>query len=1012
MKKFFKSLALVLAFAMLATSVNFAKADAANSKITAGTTQLFVGSDAKLELTVDKPSDAATAYSYTWSSSDEDTAKVDQSGAVTAGTKAGSATITCTVVNVKTNAKTTLTKAVKVYANAAKVEITNAPADGIVKIGGEVVDLNRTLTNVNGVTTTKASKGNTVVTDKTVWTSSNTEVADVDASGVITAKAAGDVVIYATTYDVLDTKNEKKTAQAALALKVVADAATPATPATPAATSKFAVKQTSETTAEITLATAVDKVELAKTLQFSLVLEVKSTGEKYDIKLPCQILSVTDNVAKVNCYSTFNEGKTYKFVNGSDEDTFVAYIGKVAYVKTFTDVAGTKQTAEVKYAKDSSANAKVYARYFNDRDMDITKTATGLPDGAYLEYAGEWDSNYTVAVDSLSVIGTDAIATITAGVAGPFVPQFSVTYYDAEGYTQKIPVFNTAVVTFSQEKDREIEAAMIPSLTGYTTTELVNSNQYELLKDLNVISISDTKDQAYQFIVAIKDNFGNAYYNIDNVRTGIPAAKDAEAANIYTVKNVNYVLGHDLSAADGVVSFESTDNDRIMVSDTGYFQLNTQGLCQVIVYFTKAGSTVKEPIGVISFTAQAARTDTTIKSDKGNTLDLATVTKLSTDTLPDATSRFDKTAAQGTLSFSFTDALKAPYAVAQPTITWTDIKSTGTPIPTPVVTWESKNGGATWEATVTVASDNVLKTLTAANWTGKVTIAQTEQNKALTQTVSVKVTDTYKLVSTETGYGLSKSSQIGFKANAAAVDLKADLLAGNTTDLKWTITESIQGKAFGKVVSSVEPTDYTDGARLAADTYYYELKKAGVEKPLQTDAKKAAGTFANGVISYTVNATKATTFSAYNTESISGNQLPAGTSAIKNVLVSKDANGSYTMYLYKTDKDAKKANVGSGQTVVTNSISNWVYTGLGEAKNLTNGALIDVFKTFTFAQAGTAVTFDKDHDLFDIDATVSQDGSKMFVRKITVYVQGKDSKGNYGAYNMYEVAVNKYIETK
>ena len=113
-----------------------------------------------------KPADWKTAYTFAWSSSDEDVITV-KNGGLTTAVGVGKADVVCVVTEKATGKATTLKNTVTVKANAADVVITNADdyANTAVEVG-DVVDLNRAMYDANG---TKAPKRGVVVTDYTRW---------------------------------------------------------------------------------------------------------------------------------------------------------------------------------------------------------------------------------------------------------------------------------------------------------------------------------------------------------------------------------------------------------------------------------------------------------------------------------------------------------------------------------------------------------------------------------------------------------------------------------------------------------------------------------------------------------------------------------------------------------------------------------------------------------------------------------------------------------------------------
>ncbi len=142
---------------------------------------LTVGGSVTLNATV-APSDA-TNRNVTWSSSDRSVATV--SGGVVTAVGVGTATITVTTADGGKTASCTVT------VSAPVVNVTGVTLDqesATVKVGG-------TLTLVATVEPSDATNQNVT------WASNNETVATVDATGKVTAKAAGEATITVTTED-------------------------------------------------------------------------------------------------------------------------------------------------------------------------------------------------------------------------------------------------------------------------------------------------------------------------------------------------------------------------------------------------------------------------------------------------------------------------------------------------------------------------------------------------------------------------------------------------------------------------------------------------------------------------------------------------------------------------------------------------------------------------------------------------------------------------------------------
>ena len=142
---------------------------------------LNVGETKTIAVTV---TPANSTDKLTWSSSNAEIATVDAEGKITA-VKAGEATVTVTTESGKS-----ASLKVTVLQPASEIVIDFA-ASGI---EGEDLTLNVGETKTIAVTVTPANS-----TDKLSWSSSNTEIATVDAEGKITAIKAGEATVTVTT---------------------------------------------------------------------------------------------------------------------------------------------------------------------------------------------------------------------------------------------------------------------------------------------------------------------------------------------------------------------------------------------------------------------------------------------------------------------------------------------------------------------------------------------------------------------------------------------------------------------------------------------------------------------------------------------------------------------------------------------------------------------------------------------------------------------------------------------
>ncbi|MFQ5704011.1 MAG: beta strand repeat-containing protein [Gemmatimonadales bacterium] len=122
---------------------------------------------------------AIAGASFTWSSGDVDVVTVDASGLATA-TGNGSANVTATNSGISGNASVTVSQAV------ASVEVT--PTSVVLNFMGETAQLTAVAKDANG---------NPIPGATITWSSSNSAVASVDVTGLVTAVAVGTVQITA-----------------------------------------------------------------------------------------------------------------------------------------------------------------------------------------------------------------------------------------------------------------------------------------------------------------------------------------------------------------------------------------------------------------------------------------------------------------------------------------------------------------------------------------------------------------------------------------------------------------------------------------------------------------------------------------------------------------------------------------------------------------------------------------------------------------------------------------------
>ena len=150
--------------------------------VTPGTAQLTaLGATVQLAAQVlDQNGQAMSGTPVSWTSSDASVATVDASGLTTAAGN-GTATITATAGNVSGMATVTVAQEVGAVAVTPNADTLSAFGD-TVRLSAEAVDAN----------------GHAVAGTEFAWASSDTLVATVDASGLVTAVDVGEAAVTAT----------------------------------------------------------------------------------------------------------------------------------------------------------------------------------------------------------------------------------------------------------------------------------------------------------------------------------------------------------------------------------------------------------------------------------------------------------------------------------------------------------------------------------------------------------------------------------------------------------------------------------------------------------------------------------------------------------------------------------------------------------------------------------------------------------------------------------------------
>ena len=586
MKKFFKKISLVLAFALVLGSADHATvAKAADTwKFQSAAETLYLGSQTVGADTFDfnfsnAPAGYTTSNRFDWSSSDTKVATVAAGGIVTAKAD-GKTTITCRVTNKTTGLLTATASAivtVRTITHATKVEIYDAkdslktPITSAKLVVGETIDLNRQLTNAAGVVSAAGQATNTASTDKTAFKTSDEKVATVDPStGVVTAVKAGTATVTAYTYDVTDaTKTPIKTAT--VTVTVVADAS-------------YTVKQTAVDAFTITFEN--DVAFDASKLQVYKIFE--QDGIKEEINTYVKTTKQTGKDVKVTLYFEFDaEATDYKVVYDGIEQHFVAEIGKAVNIV----VKSTLNEDEVYiYNTDivASASTDIIVYPVDANGIDVSNQYADL--SYNLETVDEVSSigEASSASNTASItVSEDAADGQTVVVTGSFVVdaenddiiEFSKVFYAKKAPTQRIISLAGAYI------DKNSGANTTPTDSKWSNTSLLSI----ALNDEGSETAGVVTDPRYLHVM-LKDNYGNYAFsqNDDN----------------------------------GTITFASANPDKLLIDEATQEikTIATGAAIPVVVYWTSPATSTTQrakAVAIVPVTITLKRTVTKVTSKVG-----------------------------------------------------------------------------------------------------------------------------------------------------------------------------------------------------------------------------------------------------------------------------------------------------------------------------------------------------------------------------------------------------------
>lgn len=564
MRRFSKKLAFALAAAMvLVTAAPAAQAKAASDfSLNRTSATLYVnkgvndadkvaeglaGNVQKYDFNLkNKPADWKD-YGYAWSTSNDKVATV-VSGGVTTAVGVGKATISCVITDKATGEIVdTLKATVNVKANASKVTITNPDVDGTTVKVGDTVDLNRSMSDEKGMTSSKRGQ---YVTDLTKWVVEPAEGVTVDQStGKFTftedAKA-GDYTLSCYTYQ--SDKYPTKTAESdKITVTLVKN-------------TSFEVEQVTPTKFTLKFADAVKSLGALNVVR---VLTIADTDYEIPAVTAAPVLAQDGMSATVEFFNATANNEVYKFTIDGFEAPVVktVKIGAASEIKVSADA-----TKGADYPIVVGTTANLVATLYDANGVEVT-TAALAKSGAYIEFIEK-----TPSEEGKYSVGADG----SIWFEGANIPCEVVVVYHSGEYNDNGDEVGNVEDTFTFVS----QAAPAQVVTNISATIKLAVDGDDV--DLKSTSVALGTDNAY---LVVKPTISN---------------KKAD-------ETAEFVNGAQYESY-GVVSFEETNNNYFAVSreSDATLYLFQEGIGQVVVYITNDKG-VKTAAGVVTVTVTAPK---------------------------------------------------------------------------------------------------------------------------------------------------------------------------------------------------------------------------------------------------------------------------------------------------------------------------------------------------------------------------------------------------------------------
>lgn len=494
-------------------------------------------------------------YSFAWATDKAEVATVKAGGVVTA-VGVGKAKISCAVtLKGTTDVVATVSADVEVKANAAKVEISNAADyEGKAFAAGDVIDLNRTMTDAIGA---KTNKRGLFVTDMTRWIAKPATGVEINQSNgqfTFTEEAEGEYELFCETYQ---SAAHPETTASSAPVKVTVNKA-----------AAVSVVQKNASTFTVFFNKPVQKLSVP-----DVTVNRVYTNEKDTYRYPQYVKSVTlakDNKsAEIELFSMLSDAKTYEVVpTGLEAVAFTASVGKPASM-----TLSVKKDEVLPFVLAGGEAQEIFVHLYDKNGVEVTDL---YPNSTVMM------ETKTYSEDGSYYVAGNMIYCAKAGLSVDVKAEYMSGEFDEAGN----PVGDvTAEFTFVSVDEPTVFVAGV-SRSAVWTSGMKDISDEELLANGN---LSMTTIQNAELVLEIADSTGKKQIIKEN--------------------------GEILENGLGSITFEDvTPNVAALNKDNGYLGIvaYNEGVATFIVNLVDDKGTVI-PIGSVSVTIMPAGVLTSVK---------------------------------------------------------------------------------------------------------------------------------------------------------------------------------------------------------------------------------------------------------------------------------------------------------------------------------------------------------------------------------------------------------------